>query len=157
MEILRERFEENAKRQDHDGSTTEKESQGSGGHYPPSVKDFGSAAHSASQPHGSRLAARLGSPSVGESWHVLNTRRCGLNWSAQHSREVYSQESRNLRFFVDVDLDAARSCPVGIACSRRGRFSSAGIDAASGWCFRSFLAARGCADHRSRLSHSWPP
>ena len=43
---------------------------------------------------------------------------CELNWSAQHLRTVYSQESRNLRFFAGVDLDAARSCPVWIACSR---------------------------------------
>src|SRR5579859_6863485 len=81
--------------------------------------------------------------------------RCQLNRSAQHLREVYSQESRSPKSFADVDLDAARSGPVGIACSRRGRFSSADIVAISGWCFRSFLAARGCADHRSRLSRSW--
>src|SRR6266436_560177 len=84
-------------------------------------------------------------------------RPCGLNWSVQHLREVYSRESESPKFFADVDLDAARSRPVGIACSRKGRFSSASIDAASGWYLRSFLAARGCADHRSRLSHSWPP
>ena len=71
---------------------------------------------------------------------------CELNWSPQHLREVYSRESRNLRFFADVDLDAARSCPGLIAHSRKGRLSSAGIVSASGWCFRSFLAARGCAD-----------
>src|ERR1700722_16155113 len=69
-------------------------------------------------------------------------KRCGLNWSAQHLREVYSQESGSPKFFADVDLDAARSCPVGIAGSRKGRFSSASIDAAGGWCFRSCLAAR---------------
>jgi len=83
-------------------------------------------------------------------------KRCGLNWSAQHLREVYSLESRSPKSFADVDLDAARSCPVGIACSRKDRFSSAGIDAAGGWCFRLFLAARGCADHRNKLSHLWP-
>ena len=33
--------------------------------------------------------------------------RCELNWSAQHLREVYSQEFRNLRFFSGVDLGAA--------------------------------------------------
>src|SRR6204780_2690035 len=82
---------------------------------------------------------------------------CGFKESAQHLRAVYSQESESPKFFGDVDLDAARSGPVGIACSRKGRFSSAGIVAASGWCFRSFLVARGCADHRSRLSHSWLP
>src|SRR3989442_3924517 len=81
----------------------------------------------------------------------------GLNWSAQHMREVYSLDSRNLRSFAGVGLDAARACPVGIACSRRGPFFSAGIVAASDLCFRWFLAAKGCADHRSRLSHSWPP
>src|SRR6266481_2078749 len=82
---------------------------------------------------------------------------CGLNWSAQHLREAYSQETESPTFVADVDLDATRSCPGRIAFSRRGRFSSAGFVAASGWCFRSFLAARGCADRRSRLSHSWPP
>jgi hypothetical protein len=33
-----------------------------------------------------------------------------LYWSTQHLREVYSRESRNLRFCADLDLDAARSC-----------------------------------------------
>jgi hypothetical protein len=47
-------------------------------------------------------------------------KRCGLSWSAQHLREVYPPESRSPKFFAGVDLDAARSCPVGIACSRRG-------------------------------------
>jgi hypothetical protein len=56
---------------------------------------------------------------------------------------VYSLEFGNLRFFADVDLDAARSCPVGIACSRKGQFSRADIAAASGWCIRSFLVAKG--------------
>src|SRR5260221_5140493 len=32
---------------------------------------------------------------------------CQLNWSAQHLREVYSQESESPKFFADVDLDAA--------------------------------------------------
>jgi hypothetical protein len=72
----------------------------------------------------------------------MNDNRCGLNRSAQHSREVYSLESRSPKFFAGVDLGAARSCPVGIACSRKGRFSSADIVAASGSCFRWFLAAR---------------
>src|SRR5260370_2409796 len=86
----------------------------------------------------------------------VDDRSCQLNWSAQHLREVYSLESRSPKFFGGVDLVAARSCPVGIACSRKGRFSLAGIAAASGWCFRLFLAARGCAHHRSTLSHLCP-
>src|SRR5712664_1010790 len=74
--------------------------------------------------------------STAGSWRMIFASCCcGLNWSAQHLREVYSQESQSPKFFAGVDLDAARSCPVGIACSRRGRFSLAGIDAASGWCF----------------------
>src|SRR5271167_5210753 len=80
-----------------------------------------------------------------------------LNGSPQHLLAVYSRESESPTFFADVDLNAARSCPVGIACSRKDRFSSASIDAASGWCFRWFLVARGCADHRNKLSHSWLP
>jgi len=46
-----------------------------------------------------------------------------LNWSTQHLRGVYSLESRSPKFFSGVDLDTARSCPVGIACSRIGRSS----------------------------------
>jgi hypothetical protein len=76
-------------------------------------------------------------------FRFMNDNVCGLNWSAKHLREVYSQESESPKFFADVGLDAARSCPAGIVCSRKGRFSSASIDAASGWCFRLFLAARG--------------
>src|ERR1700689_4209199 len=109
--------------------------------------------------------------SLGDRWRQISLARvkdhliswpspdkgCGFRGSAQHLRAVYSLESESPKFYADVDLDAARSCPVGIACSRKGRFSSASIDAASGWRFRSFLAARGCADHRSRLSHSWLP
>jgi hypothetical protein len=38
----------------------------------------------------------------------------GLNWSAQHLRKVYAQQSRSPKFFADVDFDAARSCPVGL-------------------------------------------
>src|SRR5580692_2264960 len=82
---------------------------------------------------------------------------CGFRGSAQHLRAVYSLESESPKFFADVDLNVARSCPVEIACSRIGRFFSASIAAASGWCFRWFLVARGCADHRSKLSHSWLP
>ena len=68
------------------------------------------------------------------SYGVTHGESCGLNGSAQHMRKVYSQES----------ADAARSCPVRIACSRRGCFSWEGIVAASDWCFRLRLAARGC-------------
>jgi integrase-like protein len=54
---------------------------------------------------------------------------CGFRGSAQHLRAVYSPESESPKFFAGVDLDAARSCPVRIGCSRKGRFSSAGIAA----------------------------
>src|SRR5580704_510172 len=84
----------------------------------------------------------------------MSGKSCGFKGSVQHLRAVYSLESESPKFFAGVDLDAARSCPVGIACSWKGLFSSAGIVAATGWCFRSFLVARGCADHRNRLSHS---
>src|SRR5271163_2127998 len=82
---------------------------------------------------------------------------CEFRGSVQHLRVVYSLESRIPKFFAGVDLDAARFCPVGTACNRKGQFASASIVAASGWCFRSFLVARGCADHRSKLSHSSLP
>jgi hypothetical protein len=59
---------------------------------------------------------------------------CQFNRSAQHLRGVYSQESRSPKFFSGVDLDVARSCPVGIAWTRKGRSSSASTAAASGWC-----------------------
>src|SRR5580692_10177933 len=88
---------------------------------------------------------------------VVYDKGCGFRGSAQHLRAVYSLESESPKFFVDVDLNVARFCPVEIACSRIGRFFSASIAAASGWCFRWFLVARGCADHRSKLSHSWLP
>ena len=41
--------------------------------------------------------------------HQMSGSPGGLNWSAQHLREVYSQESESPKFFADVDLDAARS------------------------------------------------
>jgi hypothetical protein len=44
---------------------------------------------------------------------------CELKWSAQHLREVYSRESESPKSFAGVDLDAARSRPVGIAYSRK--------------------------------------
>ena len=91
------------------------------------------------------------------SEHIAPVIICGFKGATQHLREVCSQESESRKFFADVDLDAARSCLVGIVCTRKGRLSSASIDAASDWCFRSFLGARASADHRSGLSHSWPP
>jgi hypothetical protein len=84
----------------------------------------------------------------------VNSRLVVRTQSKQHLREVYSQESRNLIFFAGADSDAARSCPIRIVSNRKGRFSSAGIVAASGWCFRLFLAAEGCADHRSTLTQA---
>ncbi len=68
---------------------------------------------------------------------------CGFKGSAQHLRAVYSPESESPKFLAGVDLDAARSCPVGIACSRKGPFSSASIVAADDWCFRWFLVDLG--------------
>src|SRR5258706_12585449 len=75
---------------------------------------------------------------------------CGLNGSAQLARSLLAGV-QNLRFFGGVDLDASRSCPVLIARSRRGRFSSASIVAASGSCFRSCRAAKWLAADRGRM------
>jgi hypothetical protein len=65
----------------------------------------------------------------------------GLNRSAQHFVEVYSEESQSLRSFAGVDLDADLFCPVQIEHTRKGQLSCGDIVAASGSCFRSFLAA----------------
>jgi hypothetical protein len=81
-------------------------------------------------------------------WQTPPGKSCGLKGSTQRLREVYSRGSQKPKFFAGVDLDAARSCPVRIAYSRKGRCSWAGIVAASGWCFRSCCAAQGYADHR---------
>src|ERR1700691_4915732 len=80
-----------------------------------------------------------------------------LNGSTQHFLEVYSQESENLKFLVGVDLSAAPLCPDPTGYSRTGRFSSGNIVVRARWCFRSSHVARDSADHRSRLSHPWPP
>jgi len=90
-------------------------------------------------------------------WDVSTLRPAGDYEAACGANDLIgdlsSLESESPKFFSGVDLDAARSCPVGIAYSREDRLFSASIDAASGWCFRSFLVARGFADHRRRLSH----
>jgi len=41
----------------------------------------------------------------------VDDKSCGLNGLAQHSVEVYSQESQNLKSFAGVDLSAALPCP----------------------------------------------
>src|ERR1700733_12083841 len=81
----------------------------------------------------------------------------GLNGSTQHFLEVYSQESENLKFVVDVDLSAALLCSDPTGNSRSGLCSSGSIVVRARWCFRSSHVARDSADHRSRLSHPWPP
>src|SRR5450755_5036638 len=48
----------------------------------------------------------------------------GLNGSTQHFLEVYSQESENLKFVVDVDLSAALLCSDPTGNSRLGLCSS---------------------------------
>src|SRR6266849_8871008 len=79
--------------------------------------------------------------------------RGGLNGSTQHLLGVYLQESENLRFFSGVGLSATLLCPVPTGYSRTGLFSSASIVVIAHSCFRSSRAAKGFADHRSRLSH----
>src|SRR6266436_3490095 len=81
----------------------------------------------------------------------------GLNGSTQHFLEVYSQESENLKSLAGVDLSAAPLCSDPTGNSRTGRFSSGSIVARARLCFRSSHVARDSADHRSRLSHLWPP
>jgi len=54
-------------------------------------------------------------------------RNSRLNGSAQHSLEVYSQESENLRSFSGVDLNAVLLCPVPIAHSRQEIRSPAAV------------------------------
>jgi hypothetical protein len=41
----------------------------------------------------------------------LSATGCGLNGSAQHLLEVYSQESENLKSFAGVDLNTVLLCP----------------------------------------------
>ncbi len=81
----------------------------------------------------------------------------GLNGSTQHFLEVYSQESENLKFAVVVDLSAALLCSGPTGNSRLGLCSSGSIGVRARLCFRSSRVARDSADHRSKLSHPWPP
>ena len=70
---------------------------------------------------------------------------------------VYSQESENLKFVVGVDLSAALLCSDPTGNSRLGLRSSGSIVVRARLCFRSSRVARDSADHRSKLSHPWPP
>src|ERR1700686_1467719 len=81
----------------------------------------------------------------------------GLNGSTQHFPEVYSQESENLKFVVGVDLSAALLCSDPTGNGRLGLRSWGSIVVRAHLCFRSSRVARDSADHRSRLSHPWPP
>src|ERR1700736_6415767 len=81
----------------------------------------------------------------------------GLNGSTQHFLAVYSQESENLKFVVGVDLSAALLCSDPTGNTRSGLFSSGSIVVTARWCFRSSRVAKDSADHRSKLSHLWPP
>src|SRR5277367_6471105 len=83
--------------------------------------------------------------------------RGGLNGSTQHFLEVYSQESENLKFVVGVDLISVLLCSDPTGNSRLGLCSSGSIVVGARLCFRSSRVARDSADHRSRLSHPWPP
>src|SRR6266404_3132440 len=69
----------------------------------------------------------------------------GLNGSAQHLFEVYSQESESLRLSSGVDLSAALLCPDPTGYCRTGLFSSGSIAVIAHWCFRSSRAAKGFA------------
>src|SRR5258708_39424248 len=80
----------------------------------------------------------------------------GLNGSMQHWLGVYSPEFQSPRFFADVDLGAALPCRDRLENSRTSRFFWGSIVAADRWCFRLWLAARGSADYRGRLSPWWP-
>ena len=81
----------------------------------------------------------------------------GFNGSMQHFLEVYSRESENLKFVVGVDLSAALLCSDPTGNSRLGLCSSGSIVVRARLCFRSSRVARDSADHRSTLSHPWPP
>src|ERR1700675_3637755 len=79
---------------------------------------------------------------------------CRLRRSTQHFVEVYSQESGILKSFWDVDSSAARPGRAVLANSQTGQCLAGSIVATADWCFRSYRAARGSADRRSRPAHS---
>src|SRR5260370_1151240 len=79
--------------------------------------------------------------------------RGGLNGWTQQLLEVYSPEFVSFRVFSGVDLSAVPLCPDPTGYSRTGLFSSGSIVVIAHSCFRSSRAAKGFADHRSRLSH----
>jgi len=80
---------------------------------------------------------------IGEKFRGENSNRGGLNGWTQQLLEVYSRESENLRFFLDVDLSAVQLCPVPTGYSRTGLFSSGSIVATSHSCFRLSRDAQG--------------
>src|SRR5215472_14626795 len=82
--------------------------------------------------------------------------RCRLRRSTQHLLAVYSQESRILKFFSGVGSSAARPGRAALESRQTGRFPWGSIALEGGLCFRSCLAARDFADHRSRPSRPWP-
>src|ERR1700693_1488360 len=84
-------------------------------------------------------------------------KRGGLNGSTQHFLEVYSPESENLKSLVGVDSSVALLCSDPTGNSRSGLFSSGSIVVRARSCSRSNRVARDSADHRSKLSHPWPP
>src|SRR6202049_5092000 len=77
-----------------------------------------------------------------------------LNRSLQHLLAVYSLESQSPKSFVDADLTSALLCRVQLVYSRTSPFFWGSTVAAAHWYFRCCRAAKGCVDHRSRLSHS---
>src|SRR6266481_900359 len=78
---------------------------------------------------------------------------CRLRRSTQHSPEVYSQESRILKSFWDVDSSAAKPGRAALANTQTGRCLGESIVGAADWCFRWFRAARDSADRKSRPAH----
>src|SRR5580700_5560083 len=87
--------------------------------------------------------------------HPGNT--CRLRRSTQHSLGVYSQESRTLKFFLDVGSSAARPGRAALETRGTDRFLAGNIAAAANWCFRWCHAAKDSADRRSTPAHPWLP
>src|SRR5260370_21991386 len=82
------------------------------------------------------------------------SKSCRLRRSTQHLPEVYSQGSGILGSFAVVDSSAARPGRAALANSQTGQCLAGSIAVTADWCFRSYRAARGSADRRSRPAHS---
>src|SRR5260370_39649673 len=84
----------------------------------------------------------------------LSESGCRLRRSTQHLPEVYSQGSGILGSFAVVDSSAARPGRAALGKSQTGQCLAGSIAVTADWCFRSYRAARGSADRRSRPAHS---